>query len=133
MTEPEPEEDVGPGALAQPDHPADPQVVQHRHQAEAQLGEAGEGEVSRQILALRLLAGQRDVEEDGPFPHLLHVGAGDPGDEAGVVAAHVVDGEEDGGLLSGPLEVALDVDGDGAGPLQIDDVVLQSLPHLCLH
>ena len=134
MTQPEPEEDVGPGPLPQSHHPLYPQLVQHRDEAEAELGQAGEGEVPRQVLALRLLAGQGDVQEDRPVPDLLHVVAGDPGDQAGVVAAHVMQGEEDGGLLAASLQLPLHVDRDGAGPLQADDVVPQSVPlsHHCL-
>ena len=125
MTETEPEEDVGPGPLPQPHHPRYPQLVQDRHQTEPELSQAGEGEVPREILALQLLARKGDVEEDGPVPDLLHGVAGDPVDEAGVVTANMVDGQEDGGVLPTSLQVTLHVDRDGAGPLQVDDVVLQ--------
>ena len=94
MTETEPEEDVGPGPLPQPHHPRYPQLVQDRHQTEPELSQTGEGEVPREILALHLLAGKGDVEEDGSVPDLLHVVAGDPGDQAGIVTANIVDSEE---------------------------------------
>lgn len=90
MHHPEPEHDVGAGALAHADDALDLENVQNIDQVLADLLEAGELGIVRQIFGVVLLTHEVDVDKDGSHLDAEHRRVVDERLEAVVVHADVV-------------------------------------------